>query len=119
VDKPGVAAVVALGHDGSVFVASAGPGMRSDTTAWRQYGIAEAEVARQLQRWLRPGGIPIVAADLHRSHLVMQALARAAVIEYWFALRGRSLVSYRDTNVAFAQVVAVATARLGRHDARR
>jgi hypothetical protein len=111
--RPGVAAIVAIGHDRSVFVAA--PGLRMDPhfLVERQYARAQAEVKQRL-REAGPGRIPVADSDAQFSHLVARALAKAGIIGYWFELRGMSRGSYETARVVFGQVVEGAAARLRR-----
>ena len=109
--KPGVAAIVAIGHDGSVFVAGAGPNLDRDFFEERQYPAARAEVFERLRsEW--PSRLSVAASDAHLSHLVMLALDRAAIVDYWFELRGANRESFETARIIFGRVVAGAAARL-------
>jgi hypothetical protein len=110
--KPGVAAIVAVGHDGSVFVAAPGRRMDPDHVEDRQYAQASAEVTRRLRRDWPLEHVPFAIADAHLNHLVARALAGTGVIDYWFALRGTSRDSYERARLVFGQVVAGTTAQL-------
>ncbi len=79
--KPGVAAVVAICRDGSVFMAAAGPRMDGDFLESHQYLAADAEVSHRMElakinaaSW--PDAIRL------RGHLVARALAKAGIIAY-------------------------------------
>ena len=63
--KPGVAAVIAIGHDGSVFVASAGRRMHRDFLESRQYVSAKAEVTRRLRAEWPSGIVSVAVSDAH------------------------------------------------------
>ena len=110
--KAGVAAIVAIGHDRSVFVAAPGRRMDPDHVEDRQYAQASAEVSRRLRKDWPMNHIPFAVADAHLSHLVAQALAQIGVIDYWFVLRGTSRESYERARLVFGQVVAGTTAQL-------
>lgn len=111
--KPGVAAVVAIGHDGSVFLAAAGPRMDPRGFDDRQYLVAVEEVRKRLRAEWPSGSVSTADSDAHFSHLVTLALARAEIVRYWFTLRsGRE--SYQKARLAFGRVVAGAAARLKR-----
>src|SRR5262249_38195439 len=47
--KPGVAAIVAIGHDGSVYIAAAGDSMKRDTMEPPEYAEAVREVRERLR----------------------------------------------------------------------
>jgi hypothetical protein len=110
--NPAVAAVVAIGHDGSVYMAAAGPRFDAGSFVERQYAFADAEVTRRLRAERLSTQIPIAAAEAHFSHLLALTLARAGVVQYWFSLRGPSRDSYAQARIVFGRVVVGAAARL-------
>jgi len=110
--KPGVAAMVAIGHDGSVFIASAGPRFDHSGAADLHYPVAMAEIRDRLRREWPSGRLSIAASDAHTSHLITLALARARIVQYWFKLRGGSLTSYQGTQFTFNRIAALGAARL-------
>jgi hypothetical protein len=110
--KPGVAAVMAVGHDGSVFVASAGRRMQPDFLESKQYVSAKAEVGRRLRAEWPSGSVSVAVSDAHLCHLVSLALAKAGIIDYWFTLRGTGRESFDGARVVFNRVVVGAAARL-------
>ena len=76
-EKPGVAMLVVVGHDGSLYAAAEGPRYR-DASFAAVYMAAAREVTRQVR-------LHKVEADtflVHRNHLVALTLARAGVIVY-------------------------------------
>lgn len=110
--KPGVAAVVAIGHDGSVFAASAGPRMRGDFLESQQYVQAKSEITRRLRAEWSSSGMSAGVSDAQLSHLVSLALAKARIIEYWYSLRGENRQSYEKARGALNRVVLGTAARL-------
>jgi hypothetical protein len=76
-EKRGVAMVVALGHDGSLYAAAEGPRYR-DASFAAVYLAASREVTHQV----RLHKVEANAFLVHRNHLVALALARAGVIVY-------------------------------------
>jgi hypothetical protein len=110
--KPGVLAIVAIGHEGSVFVAAAGPRMDRQFFADRQYAFARAEITRRLRAEWPSGRVSVADSDAHFTHLVTSALAKAGVVRYWFKLRGPSRYSYERARFVFGQLVAGAAARV-------
>jgi hypothetical protein len=114
VAKPGIAAIVAIGHDGSVFIASAGPAMDPDLLEATQYARALQEVKRRLRLEWPSRGASVAASDAQLNHLVARALAKADIIRYWSELRGSNLYSYQVGQPAFSRVVAGAAAYLRR-----
>ena len=112
--RPGVAAIVAVGHDGSVFIASAGPRLNRDFFEVRQYAPAQAEVRKRLRGEWPSGRVSVAVSDAHFSHLVTLVLAKANIVQYWFTLRGTSRESYEGARIVFSQVVVGAAAQLKR-----
>jgi hypothetical protein len=110
--KPGVAAIVAIGHDGSVFIASAGPRFDQDFFEKRQCTLASTDVAKRLRVEWASRGVSVAASDAHFNHLVTLALAKAQMVQYWFNLRGPERASYELGRVAFGHITEGAAARL-------
>lgn len=81
--RPGLAAIAAIGHDGSVYVAAAGPRYGGHQFG-RQYQAACGEVDRRLAFYLAsPMDAPSKSAiPAVLTHVVASALERASVIEY-------------------------------------
>jgi hypothetical protein len=75
--KGGVAMLVVVGHDGSLYAAAEGPSYRRASFA-AIYMAATREVERQVPLHQVAAG----TVDVHRNHLVALALARAGVILY-------------------------------------
>lgn len=115
--KPGVAAIVAIGHDGSVFLASAGPGMTAGEFR-KLYARTAGEVRKKLQSGWLSRRVPVEVRDAHFSHLVTAALARAGVVHYWVALRGPARQTFDRGRLFFNWVVVGAAERVKR-DKRR
>ena len=80
--KPGVSAVVAIGHDGSIYIAVRGPRYRVDDFEAEQYEVARRDVTRRLLIERSAGAVSHVVADAQFSHLAGLALGKAGVIEY-------------------------------------
>jgi len=114
VSKPGVTAIVAIAHDGSVFVAAAGRAMDPDRLEARQYVRALNEVTRRLRAEWPSGSVSVSASDAHLNHLVARALAQAGIIQYWSDLRGAPRASYDTAAAVFNRVVAGTAAYLRR-----
>ena len=102
--KPGVAAIVAIAHDRSVFVAMRGDRADAGLLIERQYESARSETRRRLRMALTDGVQP-AHADAHLSHLVCRALDKAGIIRYWAELRGPARGSYEASRRAFGQIV--------------
>src|SRR5262249_2609899 len=88
--KPGVAAIVAIGHDRSVFIASAGPATDGYFLEARQYTRALNEVTRRLRAEWPSQSVSVSVSDAQLNHLVARALAQVGIIQYWADLRGDS-----------------------------
>ena len=102
--KGGVAAIVAVAHDRSVFVAMRGEGAHAGVLIERQYQGVQSETQRRLRTALADG-VPVADADAHLNHLVCRALNRAGVLEYWAELRGPTHRSYEAARMPFGRVV--------------
>ena len=110
--KPGVAAIIAIGHEGSVFVASAGPRLDRDFFEESQYQVAKTELVKRLRAEWPSGRLSAAVSDAHLSHLVTRVLEKAGIVRYWFKLRGAGRESYERARVIFGQVVESAAVRL-------
>ena len=110
--KPGVAAIVAIGHDGSVFIASTGPRFDRYFFEERQCALASAEVAKRLRAEWGSRRVAVAVSDTHFNHLVTLALAKARMVQYWFNLRGADRESYERGRAVFGNVVVGAAERL-------
>lgn len=110
--KPGVAAIVAIGHDGSVFIASAGPRFDRHFFEERQCALASTEVVKRLRAEWRSRRVSVAVSDAHFNHIVTLALAKAGMVQYWFNLRGTDRESYALGRVVFGHVIVGAAERL-------
>ena len=106
--KPGAAAVAAIGHDGSVYVAAPGP-LHGGYGFGRQYQLVCTEVERHLSFYFAgpaAGLSPKVAIRMTLAHLVASALEQASVIQYRALLspatRGALAPVAADVNRAIA-----------------
>jgi hypothetical protein len=113
--KPGVAAIVAIGHDGSVFIASAGSRFDRNFFEDRQCALASTEVVKRLRAEWPSRRVSVAASDAHFNHLVTLALAKAQIVQYWFNLRGTERGSYELARAVFGNVVVGAAERLKRN----
>lgn len=109
--KPGVAAVAAIGHDGSVFLASAGAGMTAGEFR-KHYARTAGEVLKKLRSGWLSRRVAVEVRDAHFSHLVTAALARAGVVHYWVALRGPARQTFDRARLFFNWVVVGAAERV-------
>lgn len=110
--KRGVAAIVAIAHDGSVFMAARGPRMDADFFEERQHAHATAQVLDRLRIEWPSRSVSVEESTGLFSHLVGMALARAGMIQYWFRLRGTARESYERSRMVFSRVVVSASGRL-------
>jgi hypothetical protein len=110
--KPGTAAIVAIGHDGSAFIASAGPRLDRVFFHDEQFALAKAEVQQRLQAEWRSRRVSVAVSDAHLSHLITRVLEKAGIVRYWFTLRGTGRESYEMARLIFGQVIEGAAARL-------
>lgn len=112
--KPGVFAVVAIGHDGSIYIAAAG--RRFDRLLFEptQYEIVRREVDRRLLEACAAGAISTTLADTQRAHLVALALAKAQVIEYQAVLAADRRASYDAARDVLGKVTVAAAGRVRR-----
>lgn len=115
--KPGVAAIVAIGHDGSVFLASAGIGMTAGEFR-KLHARTAGEVLKKLRSEWLSRRVPVEVRDAHFRHLVTAALARAGVVHYWVALRGPARQTFDRARLFFNWVIVGAAERVKR-DKRR
>jgi hypothetical protein len=113
--KAGVAAVVAIGHDGSVYAAARGPRFDALLCGGERYSAVREDVGKLLVR-------EADAADVKRfltessTHLAALALARSRYLEYVARLAPDRQRSFERGRLVFGRVVASVSARL---DARK
>ncbi len=112
--EPGVAAIVAVGHGGSVYAASAGASMSVAELKHWEYQRALERVRLELSglRATRPALGPALVAHTH--HLVAMALARVGVIRYEARLGFGRAVSYNQVTPAPAMITLLAAEDLKR-----
>ena len=112
--KPGVAAIVAVGHDGSIYMAARGH--RYDLAAFeeRQSDPLKVEVRKRLRVECGARAVTTEVADAHFSHVVALALAKAGVIVYEAILAGATRTSYDAARITLGRVAAGASARVRR-----
>lgn len=103
--NPGVLAVVAVGHDGSVYAAAVGPKYPVDRFA-RVYASVRGEADREMrQSASRVTGDSLVA---FLPHVIALALAEVGVIKYRVTLGADRQVAYDRDRVLLGRVTAVA-----------
>lgn len=114
--KPGVAAIAAVGHDGSIYLAARG--LRYDPNAFerRQYNPLQAEVRKRLRAECGARALTTDVADAHFSHVAALALAKTGVIVYEAMLAGGTRASFEAGRVTLGRVAAGAAAYWGRDE---
>lgn len=112
--KPGVAAVVAVGHDGSVYVAAAGGRYDPDFFAQDQYKIVRAGVEDAVREALALRTVSKDSVETQFAHLVSLALARAGVISYHAALSPDRRGGFEIGRIAYGRIVVLAASRVDR-----
>lgn len=97
--KPGVAGVMAVGHDGSLYFA------KPSADAHRRLMIRAAtnEIARLLRAERRQGK-DAKAFDLQLDHLVSLGLGKAGGIDYQFALSAARVESFTRLEALFSRI---------------
>ena len=110
--KPGVAAVVAVAHDGSIYMAVRGARYDPVHFEQQQYDVARVEIKKRLRVECGTGTLSAAASDAHFSHLAALALSKAGVIEYRAVLSSRPGASFEAARVAFGQVALGAASTL-------
>jgi hypothetical protein len=103
--KPGVLAVVAIGSDGSVYAAAAGPRFPGDRFRDYVYVPARAAAEREL-RFNAAGNTTELRAFL--AHVMSLALAQARVIVYQATLGADRQVAFDRDGLSLGRVTAAA-----------
>jgi hypothetical protein len=111
-EKPGVTAVVAVGHDGSVYIAARGRLYDRDMFEPVQYAAARKAVTLGVREALVAHMLTDERVDAHFAHLISLALERAGVIDYYTDLAPERRSQFDTARVAFAQLVAFAASRV-------
>jgi hypothetical protein len=110
--KPGVTAVVAVGHDGSVYIAARGPRYDRDMFEPVQYAGARKAVTLGVTEALAAHTLTNERVDAHFAHVISLALARAGVIDYYTDLAAERRSQFETARAAFGQLVAFAASRV-------
>jgi hypothetical protein len=111
-EKPGVTAVVAVGHDGSVYIAARGRRYDRDMFELAQYAAARKAVTLGVGEALTAHTLTNERVDAHFAHVISLALARAGVIDYYTDLASERRSQYERARVAFDQLVTFAASRV-------
>lgn len=112
--KPGAAAVAAIGHDGSVYVAATGP-LHGGYGFGRQYQLVCTEVERRLSFYFTgpaAGLWPKVSIRIFLAHLVATALEQASVIQYRAVLSPATLAALAPVAADVNRAIAAAVQRI-------
>lgn len=104
-EKPGVAAMVAVGHDGSVYVARRGPRFPSPGLVGFD-GCVYTMTRKAADRVLAQTADARLRARFseHLQHVVALGLARAGVLEYTARLAGERKWTFDDGRIFLARV---------------
>ena len=112
--KPGVAGIIAVGHDSSLYAAAAGPAYHPNVFETDTYPLAMRETLRRLRTETAGTHVEAGAVEAQVEHVVAQSLNKARVIRYRAELGASRSDSYRRLQVVFGHVsagVAVAVTR--------
>src|SRR5262245_2983380 len=116
--KPGVIAVVAVGHDGSVYAASRGPHFDSSWCGGERY----CDLRQQLSYAILVEGDATVGLrfpfESYSQHMAAMALANAGIIEYVATMAHDRRAAYCDQRTALGRIVASASARVAKRSQR-
>lgn len=110
--KGGVLAVVAIGHDGSIYAASRGPHFDALWCEAERYANLRKDV-----RWAMlfegtfTDGLRF-PFESYAAHLAAMALSKAGVIDYAVRMAPDRRAAYDDRRVAFGRIAAFAAARI-------
>jgi len=110
-DKPGVLAIVAIGHDGSVYAAAKPQGFaRARRCAPECYAQVRAEVSKALRIEVPRMATNASTAASYATHLTMLALAKGGYVDYFAAMAPERRATFDAHIAAFGRVVASARA---------
>lgn len=110
-DKPGVAAIVAIGHDGSVYAAARPSGAaRARRCGPECYARVRDEVGKALRIEVPRMATNASTAASYATHLTLLALAKAGFVDYFAAMAPERRATFDVHIVAFGRVVASARA---------
>lgn len=107
--KPGVAAIVAIGHDGSIYSAAAARRYPAGQFVEKVYTPARADADKEM-RVQRTSLADARLADW-MPHVMALALAKAGVIEYQATLAADRLAAFQRDRTALGRVIAAAEHR--------
>jgi hypothetical protein len=110
--KPGVAAMIVVGHDSSVYLAERGAGYDGVRLAGSIHTIARRAVSDQIARDRPSTPIPSAAIDSHLDHLVLAALHEAGLLRYQAILATSRRRTYDDYRRVFNRSIEAARGRI-------
>ena len=113
--KAGVAAVIAIGHDGSVYAAARGPRFDLVVCGGDRYSNVREDVQRTLLREADAADVARLTESFS-PHLAALVLARSRYIEYIACLAPDRQASFERDRPVFGRVIASVSAKL---DARK
>jgi len=111
-DKPAVVAVVAVGHDGSIYAAARGSRFDSSWCGGDRYAELRAVILTALVNDADAGYRPPFKATSFSTHLAALALARAGVIDYVATMAPDRRAAYDDRRALFGRIVVSASSRI-------
>jgi proteasome lid subunit RPN8/RPN11 len=110
--KTGVAAIVVVGHDGSVYMATAGPQFDPVRFLGSLYGVARSAVSTELRARRLAARVPDSVIDMHLAHLVLLALHNAGIVRYHAILSASRQSSFTECFKVCSPAVLAATRKL-------
>ena len=103
---------MAVGNDGSVYEATAGPRFVSESTILRLFPAIEARVRERLPLEAARAGVPPGAGFEFFSHVVASILARADVINYRSRMSASVMARYLTDATWLDRLVSTEASRL-------
>jgi len=111
-EKPAVIAVIAIGHDGSIYAAARGPHFDSGWCGGDRYGELRAVILTALVEDGDAGYRRPFLVSSFSTHLAALALARTGVIEYVATMAPDRRAAYDDRRAIFGRIVVSASSRI-------
>src|SRR5262245_25471635 len=111
--KPGVGAIIVVGHDGSMYAASAGCAYDRNRFETATYTLARTEIIHQLRVQVPAAGIELRLFDPYLEHLTALALDKAQVIRYRALLGDAQRAPYTRLAVVAGHVAESVGSLLG------
>jgi hypothetical protein len=117
--KPGVVGVIAVGHDGSLYAATAAAAYDARRFDTRLYPYANREIRRQLRIEAPTAHVVPELFDNQAAHLIAIALAKGNLIQYWSTLSDSRRRVYARFIVLFGHITGSVGTRLQRDSLRQ